>query len=80
MFILIAKLSWVIPALLIKQSNPPPNCFVAFSINSSISSPFEISNFKISVFLNLDFNSSSFSSLVPVANIFAPESLNIFIF
>ena len=76
--ILIAKLSLVIPALFIKQSKLPPNSAVAVSIKSSIFSICEMSNFKIFIFLNFDFNSSNFSILVPVANILAPFSLSLF--
>ena len=57
------------------QSNPPSS-LNALSINSSIFSLCEISNFKILILLNLFFNSLSFSIRVPDAKIFAPDSLN----
>ena len=77
--ILIARLSWVIPALLTIPSKLPPSSFVAFSINSSILSLWEISNFNIFKPSKFFFNSSSFSILVPEAKIFAPASLSFFI-
>jgi hypothetical protein len=61
------------------QSKFPPSLLVASSINSSILSIFEISNFKISILLNFDFKSFSFSILVPDASIFAPISLSLLI-
>ena len=58
--ILIAKLSCVIPALLIMQSNFPPNSDVAFSMNSSILSLCEISKLRILILFNFDLSSSNF--------------------
>ena len=56
------------------QSSDPPNSSVELFINSSIFSCREISNLSIFILLNLDFSSSSFSTLVPVAKILAPFS------
>ena len=70
----------MIPALFTIQSKAPPSSLVAVSINSSIFSFWEISNFNVFTFANLFFSSSSFSALVPEAKIFAPELFNFSIY
>ena len=74
-----AKLSWVIPALLTRQSSLPPICLVASSIKFSRLSVCDISNFNILIPSNFFFSSSNFSFLVPVARILAPASCNFLI-
>jgi hypothetical protein len=66
------------PALLTIPSKLPPNSLVAFSINSSILSLWEISNFNIFKPSKFFLSSSNFSILVPEAKIFAPASLKFF--
>ena len=68
-------LSNVIPALLIKTSNPS-NFLLAFSMNSSILLCSSSLNFSTKILGYCFFKISNFSSFVPVARTNAPRLIN----